>query len=76
MVTDAQKRATKAYLERIKGTPQGETYRLKHNEYARKAMSKRYARDEDYRIKKIQIGCDKNYYNPDQILRSVRKLFN
>lgn len=77
MVTEAQKRATKAYRERIKGTEQGEILRQKQNEYSRKAEKKRYDTNEEFRLNKIKIGCDKNYYNsPDQILKSVRKLFN
>jgi vacuolar-type H+-ATPase subunit C/Vma6 len=76
MITEAQKRASKAYRERIKGTERGEELRLKQNEYSRKAGKKRYNNDEEYRLNKIKAGCDKGYYNnPDQILKSVRKLF-
>jgi hypothetical protein len=77
MTTEAQKRATKAYRARIKGTEQGEALRQKHNEYSRNAEKKKYDTNEEFRLNKIKIGCDKNYYNsPDQILKSVRKLFN
>jgi hypothetical protein len=76
MTTDAQKRATYNYRQRIKGTLQGEELRIKHNEYCKKAMKKLYENNDGYRLEKIKSGCDKNYYNnPDQVLRAIRKLF-
>ena len=75
-ITEAQKRATYAYRLRIKNTDTGEQMRLKQIEYSKKYSLNKYHTDEEFRLNKIVIGCDRNYYNEDQILRCIRKLFN
>lgn len=78
MMTEAQKRAIYAYRQRIKGTEQGEEYRLKQNEYAKKAEKKRYYNNEEHRLNKNKYDLEnyhgKQYYSYDRIVKQFRNI--
>ena len=75
--TEAQKRATVAYRERLKGTEKGDILADKMRGYARKSFNKSYHTDEDFRIKKREECRLRAYYDnsDDKFLKCIRKLF-
>lgn len=76
--TEAQKRATIAYRERLKGTAKGEILADKMRGYARKSFNKIYNSDESFRERKREECRLRSYYDnsDDKFLRAIRKLFN
>lgn len=78
MLTEAQKRAIYAYRQRIKGTPQGEEYRLKQNEYAKISEKKRYETNEEHRLNKNKYNLEnyygKQYYSYDRMVKQFRNI--
>jgi len=78
MMTEAQKRAIYNYRQRIKGTEQGEEYRVKQNEYAKKSEKKRYENSDEYRLTKNKIDLDnyyeKKYYSYENATKQFRKI--
>ena len=75
--TEAQKRATVAYRERLKGTIKGEILADKMRGYARKSFNKIYNNDPDFRERKREECRLRSYYDnsDDKFLRAIRKLF-
>jgi hypothetical protein len=75
--TEAQKRATVAYRNRLKGTPKGDILADKMREYARKSFMKIYNSDEEFREKKKEECRLRVYYDnsDDKFLRAVRRLY-
>ena len=66
-MTEAQKRAIYKWRE---------THKEQHSIISKIQSKRSYYSNIDYRLNKIAKECSKNYYNEDQILRCVRKLFN
>ena len=75
--TDAQKRATLAYRERLRGTEKGELLAEKMRGYAKKSFNKIYNSDEAFRERKKEECRLRAYYDnsDDKFLRAIRKLF-
>jgi hypothetical protein len=75
--SEAQKRATIAYRQRLKGTPAGDELADKMRGYARKSFNKIYNSDEEFRNRKREECRLRSYYDnsDDKFLRSIRKLF-
>ena len=48
-ITEAQKKAMKSYMERIKGTPQGEKIRLLQLESQKVYFNKKYATNPEFK---------------------------
>ena len=76
--TEAQKRATVAYRNRLKGTEKGEILADKMRGYARKSFNKIYNNDMEFRERKREECRLRVYYDnsDDKFLRAVRRLFN
>jgi hypothetical protein len=71
--TEAQRRASKAYLARIKGTPQGERRRDMQRASQRKYCNERYHTDEEFKEAHKEKMLAK--YAPDKALQALRYLF-
>jgi hypothetical protein len=71
--SEAQKRANKAYLERVKGTPQGDRIREMQRVCQRKYAGERYRTDEEFKLIHKEKMLAK--YAPEKALRAVRYLF-
>lgn len=60
--TEAQKRAQKRWLEKIKGTARGMEYKVLSSELTKAALKIRYAASPEYRIQQKAKGQRGNFF--------------
>ena len=76
--SEALKRAQKKYMERIKGTEIGERVSQSQLLSAKRAFTKRYATDEEFRKNKNIYGIQAYYYRTAEdsgSMKQFRRLF-
>lgn len=74
MVSPAQQKAQKKYMDKIRHT---DHFIMLSRGYSSKYSKKRYDTDPVHRAQKLKVANEYNYYknDKDQILTAIRKLF-